>query len=44
MNVLRKIALSLLNHAEMGRMGLRKKMFKAVLNCSVLEKVVFGKK
>jgi len=44
MNVLRKIALSLLSRADMGRMGLRKKMFKAALNCSVLEKIVFLQK
>ena len=44
MNVLRKTALSLLKQSEMGRIGLRKKMFKAALNCSVLEKVVFGEK
>ena len=44
MNVLRKTALALLGRADMGRMGLRKKMFKAALNCSVLEKIVFHKK
>jgi len=42
MNVLRKVALSLLNKADFGRIGLRKKMFKAALNCSVLSKIVFG--
>jgi len=44
MNVLRKIALSLLNQANMGRIGLRKKMFKAALNVDVLEYIVFGEK
>ena len=44
MNVLRKTALSLLNHADMGRMGLRKKMFKAALNVDVLQSIVFGNK
>ena len=42
MNVLRKTALSLLKQADMGRMGLRKKMFKAALNCSVLHSIVFA--
>jgi len=41
MNVLRKTALYLLNRADMGRIGLRKKMFKAALNCDVLESIVF---
>jgi len=44
MNVLRKTALSLLKQADMGRIGLRKKMFKAALNSSVLEFIVFNKK
>lgn len=44
LNILRKTTLSLLNRTDMGRIGLRKKMFKAALNCSVLEFVVFGKK
>ena len=44
MNVLRKTALSLLGQADMGRMGLRKKMFRAALSCSVLENIVFGLK
>ena len=44
MNVLRKNALFLLKHTNMGRIGLRKKMFKAALSCSVLERVVFGEK
>jgi len=44
MNVLRKTALSLLKQADLGRIGLRKKMFKAALKCSVLEYIVFGKK
>lgn len=44
MNVLRKVALSLLSKADLGRMGLRKKMFKAALNCSVLSKIFFGTK
>ena len=34
----------LLNQADMGRIGLRKKMFKAALNCSVLQMVAFGEK
>ena len=42
MNVLRKVALSLLRQADMGRIGLRKKMFKAALNCSLLEMIVFA--
>jgi predicted transposase YbfD/YdcC len=44
MNVLRKTALSLLKKTDMGRIGLRKKMFKAALNCSVLQNIVFGEK
>ena len=44
MNILRKTALSLLKRTNMGRMGLRKKMFKAALNCSLLERVVFAEK
>jgi len=44
LNVLRKTALSLLKQADMGRIGLRKKMFKAALNCSVLENIIFLKK
>ena len=42
MNVLRKTALSLLKKADLGKIGLRKKMFKAALSCSVLQKIVFG--
>jgi predicted transposase YbfD/YdcC len=42
MNILRKTALSLLKKTDLGRIGLRKKMFKAALNCSVLENIVFG--
>jgi hypothetical protein len=42
MNVLRKTALSLLKHADMGRMGLRKKMFIAALNPLKLKEVIFG--
>ena len=44
MNILRKTALSLLKQADMGRIGLRKKMFKAALNCSVLENIIFHEK
>lgn len=44
LNVLRKIALPLLKAADMGRMGLQKKMFKAALSLPVLEYVLTGKK
>lgn len=44
LNVLRKVALSLLGKADLGRIGLRKKMFKAALNISVLEFILCGKK
>ena len=41
MNILRKTALSLLSRADMGRIGLRKKMYIAALNCSVPHNIVF---
>jgi predicted transposase YbfD/YdcC len=42
MNVLRKTALPLLKRAELGRIGLRKKMLKAALHTDTLAKIVFG--
>jgi predicted transposase YbfD/YdcC len=42
MNVLRKSALHLLKKVDFGRIGLRKKMFKAALDVSSLAKIVFG--
>jgi len=41
MNVLRKTALPLLSAANLGRIGIRKKMFKAALNPVVLEQIIF---
>ena len=43
MNVLRKAALSLLKKADLGRIGLRKKMLIAALDTSILANVVFEK-
>jgi predicted transposase YbfD/YdcC len=42
MNVLRKTALPLLKQADLGRIGLRKKMLKAALDTSTLANIVFG--
>jgi len=44
MNVLRKTALSLLKKADLGRIGLRKKMLNAALDVAILAKVAFEKK
>jgi len=44
MNVLRKTALTLLTAVKYGRLGNRKKMFKAALNPAVLAEIIFGEK
>ncbi|MDR1913319.1 MAG: ISAs1 family transposase, partial [Clostridiales bacterium] len=44
MNILRKTSLSLLKKADLGRIGLRKKMRRAALNLSTLASLVFPKK
>ena len=44
MNVLRKIALSLVTEAQYGRLSKRKMMFKAALNPNVLLNIIFGYK
>jgi hypothetical protein len=42
MNVLRKVALSLLKSVNWGRIGIKKKMFIAALNPLKLKEVIFG--
>ena len=42
MNVLRKMALSLVNQAKQGRLSKKKMMFKAALNPDVLLRILFG--
>jgi predicted transposase YbfD/YdcC len=44
LNVLRKIALPLLNAADFGRIGIRKKMFRAALSIPSLEYILTGEK
>lgn len=44
LNILRKTALPLLNAADFGRIGIRKKMFRAALSVSSLEYVLSGEK
>jgi len=44
LNILRKTALPLLKAADFGRIGLRKKMFRAALSLSSLKYVLTGKK
>lgn len=44
MNLLRKLSLSLLSAVKYGRIGNRKKMFKAALNPAILAEILFGKK
>ena len=44
MNVLRKIALSLVTEAQYGRLSKRKMMFKAALNPNVLLNIILGHK
>jgi predicted transposase YbfD/YdcC len=44
MNILRKTTLSLLKKADLGRIGLRKKMRRAALNLSTLASLLFPKK
>lgn len=44
LNVLRKIALPLLKQIDLGRIGLKKKMFQAALNTGVLERIIIGEK
>lgn len=44
LNVMRKTALPLLKAADFGRMGLRKKMFRAAMSVASLEYVLSGKK
>jgi predicted transposase YbfD/YdcC len=43
LNILRKIAMPLLKRADFGRMGIRKKMFKAALNPNRLLEIIFKK-
>ena len=42
LNILRKTALPLLKNADFGRMGLKKKMFRAALSTCSLAAVLFG--
>lgn len=44
LNVLRKTALPLLKQIDLGRIGLKKKMFQAALNTEVLERIIIGEK
>ena len=44
MNILRKIALSLVNQAKNGRISKKKMMFKAALNPDVLLNILFNLK
>lgn len=44
LNVMRKTALPLLKAADFGRMGLRKKMFRAAMSSASLDYVLSGKK
>lgn len=44
MNVLRKVALSLVNHAKVGHLSKKKLMFKAALNPDVLFAILFSTK
>lgn len=44
LNVMRKTALPLLSAADFGRMGLRKKMFRAAMSIPSLEYILSGKK
>ena len=44
MNVMRKTALPLLQKANFGRIGIRKKMFRAALSVTSLEYIITGKK
>ena len=44
MNVLRKLALSLVTQAQYGRVSKRKMMFKAALNPNLLLRILFGDK
>ena len=44
LNILRKTALPLLQAANFGRMGIKKKMFRAAMSISALEFILMGKK
>ena len=44
LNILRKTALPLLQAADFGRMGIKKKMFRAAMSTSALEFILMGKK
>lgn len=44
LNLMRKTALSLLSAADFGRIGLRKKMFRAAMSTSALDFILSGKK
>lgn len=44
MNILRKLALTLVNEAKFGRLSKKKMMFKAALNPAVLLSILFPKK
>lgn len=44
LNVMRKTALPLLSSADFGRVGLRKKMFRAAMSIPALEYILSGKK
>ena len=44
LNILRKTALPLLQTADFGRMGIKKKMFRAAMSTSALEFILTGKK
>ena len=44
MNILRKLALTLVNEAKFGRLSKKKMMFKAALNPVVLLSILFPKK